>query len=351
MRRFRCSRRRGSGAALVAGTVAATLVGGPSSGSAQDRNGNPLSIPDGIAEEVELANDECCRPLLFPIGARRASMSEAVTSVASADAVFYNPAGLAQLDGGHFVLHHIASDIQPVDAFTLLLSPGNLAVFGVSYALVDYGDQELTGDDGTPVGRVGARDHILIASFATTVVAGLSAGLNYKYFAWRIECSGQCGGTRNLSAVTHGLDFGVQFEPLWLTPLRIGAALLNAGFPLQVINSEQADPMPTRLRVGISYDVMRHFDPAGPYRLLVLLDAEDEDWKQPTSPTPSIAVEMSAGDMVFLRAGYGGGEGLASGPAVGVGIVYSSFNIAVAKRVSSSGLGDDPFQVTLDIGF
>lgn len=350
MRPFRCSGRGRGGAALVAGTLAAGLTGTPSAVSAQHKSpADPLTMPTALAVELGASSGECCLMLLYPIGARRASMSEAVTSVSSADAVFYNPAGLADLGDSHFVLHHVASTAQQVDAFTLLFSPGNLATFGVSYELVDFGDQDVTTGPGIPIGRITFREHILIASFATTVAVGISAGLNYKYFNRRIGCSGQCG-TPNLSAVTHGLDFGVQYRPIWLGSAQIGASLLNVGFPLQVVNSEQADPMPTRLRLGASYDVMRHIDPAGSYRLWLLVDAEGA-WEEPTPPTPAIAFELSAGDVVFLRGGYGGGEGVSSGPAVGVGVVYSSFNVAVAKRVSAGGLGDQPFQLTVDVGF
>ena len=351
MRRFRCRRGGTGSAALVAGAIAAGLASGPSGVAAQAKPGSgPLSIPAGLATELQASSGECCLMLLFPIGARRTAMGEAVTSVASPDAVFYNPAGLAEVDDSHFVLHHVATNTLQVDAFTLLFSPGNLATFGVSYELADFGDQDVTQSE-IPIGRITFREHILIASFATTIAAGVSAGLNYKYFNQRLACSGQCEGVLEVSAVTHGLDLGMQYRPAWLAPFRFGAALLNLGFPLQVVNSEQADPMPTRLRLGASYDVMRHMDPAGPYRLWLLVEAEEENWERPTSPTTSIGVELSAGDILFLRAGYGGGEGISSGPAVGVGIVYSSFNVAVAKRVSSSGLGDDPFQLTLDIGF
>ena len=108
--------------------------------------------------------------------------------------------------------------------------------------------------------------------------------------------------------------------------------------------------MPTRLRLGVSYDVMHHIDSAGPYSLWVLVDAEENDWQHPTTPVASVAMELAVGDVIFLRGGYGGGEGITSGPAVGVGVVYSSFNIGVAKRVSSGPLGD-PFQLTVDVGF
>ena len=346
MRRFRFSGSLPAGV-LLAGTLSIALAIAPRAGLAQ--TGGPAGAPHAFAD-LAASSSECCLMLLYPIGARRASLSEAVTSITSADAVFYNPAGLAEMRGGHFVLHHVESMTQQVDAFTLLFTPGDIATFGISYELVDFGDQE-TGGGPVPTGRLSYREHILIASFATTLVPQVAAGLNYKYFASRLNCSGQCEGIPPQNAVTHGLDFGVQYRPHWLTPMRVGVALLNVGFPLQVINSQQADPMPTRLRLGVSYDLMRHIDADAPYELWIMVDAEEEDWQRPSTPIPSVAVEFAVGEVVFLRGGYGGGEGIASGFAVGVGLIYSNFNISVAKRVTSGGLGDDPFQVSLDVGF
>lgn len=351
MRRFRCSRGRVR-VALVAGSFALGLAASAGEAAAQEKpEAGSHRVATRSAADPHETRSECCLMLVFPVGARQAAMSEAVTSIAAPDAVFYNPAGLAELDGGHFVVHHITSSLLQADAFTLLFSPGNLATFGLSYELIDLGDSDVTGGTDIPIGKVTFREHVLIASFATTFAAGLSGGLNYKYFNRRTGCSGQCG-TPSQSSVTHGLDFGVQYRPVWLGTAQFGASLLNVGFPLQVVNSEQADPMPTRLRVGMSYDVMRHIDPAGPYRLWLVVDAQEEDWKQPTSPTPSIAFELSAADIVFLRGGYGAGEGVSSGPSVGVGVIYSNFNVAVAKRVSSGGgFADDPFQLSIDVGF
>jgi hypothetical protein len=348
MRLFRSSGCFGA-RALIAGSMAMGLAGVARPVAGQTKPERPSGVGSGFAE-LASANQECCRTMLLPIGARQASMAMAVAPTSSPDAVFYNPAGLAQLDGNHFVVHHLESDIQPFDAFTLLVSPGNLAVFGISYALVDHGDQELTGENEQVVGRISSADHLLIASFATNLLANFTAGLSYKFFNWRIDCSGVCSDF-DRSAKTHAIDVGVQYQPSWFSSVRIGAALLNAGLPLQVQNAEQSDPLPTRLRLGVSYDVMQHFDSIGPYNLLLLVEAQEDDWKRPTSPRGAVGMEASVGDIVFLRAGYGAGEGLEAGPAVGVGVVYSSFNVAVAKRVNGGLLGDEPFQLTVDVGF
>lgn len=348
MRLFRCSRHLGA-RALVAGSLALGLAAMARPVAGQTKPGGPFTTPSGLAR-VASPDPECCLLMLLPIGARQTSMAMAVTPIASPDAVFYNPAGLAQVDGSHFVIHHLESDIQPFDAFTLLVSPGNLAVFGLSYVLSDHGVSDLTGEDQQVVGRVSSADHLLVASFATSLLANFTAGLNYKFFNWRSQCSGACDGF-DRNAKTHAIDIGVQYQPSWFSNVRVGAALLNAGLPLQVENAEQSDPLPTRLRLGVSYDLMQHFDSIGPYSLVVLVEAQEDDWKRPTTPRGAVAMEASVADFVFLRAGYGAGEGLEAGPAVGVGVVYSSINVAVAKRVNGSVLGDDPFQLTIDVGF
>lgn len=306
----------------------------------------------GSEEQLATPSNACCLTLLLPVGARAAGLGEALTATSAPDAVFYNPAGLAELEDNVFVLHHVANAIQQVDAFSLVIQPFGLATFALSYELVDYGDEEATDVDGIVIGRITLRDHIVVASFATGIVSGVSAGLNYKLYNARWTCSGGCDGT-DFIAWTHGLDVGVQYAPTWLPSFRVGAALLNAGFPLQVVNRRQSDPMPTRLHVGVQYNVLRHFDQVGPYELRLLVDAEDDDWKTPTSPTASAGMELAVADALFLRAGYGGGEGAEAGPSVGVGIVYDQFDVAVAKRFGGleGSTGEEPLHLSLGVRF
>ena len=332
------------------GALCAGFLGSATDGAAQASG--PLRSAAGPADALQAPSSECCVMLLYPIGARRVGLGQSTTAVKSADAVFYNPAGLADLPHDVLLLHHVANEAQQVDAFSLVVEPFGLATFGLSYQLIDFGDEEATNSEGIPIGRITIRDHVLIASFATSVVAGLSAGMNYKLYNARWTCSGNCGGFE-VNAITHGLDVGFQYAPEGISNLRLGAALLNAGFPLQVVNRRQADPMPTRLRVGVGYDVMQLMEASSPYELWVTLDAEDDEWKSPTTPTGSVGVELLVDETISLRAGYGGGEGVRSGPAVGVGLAYSSLQLDLAKRIggAQSLFGEDPFQITLAVQF
>lgn len=350
MRRSRSepSRLRGWFAAL--GTLTAGLLGLADGGAAQE-SASFVQLRHG-ATALENESSECCVMLLYPIGARGVALSQSMSTALTGEAVFHNPAGLAHLADNVFAVHHVANEAQQIDAFSLLTQPFGLATFGLSYQLVDFGDEEATNNEGIPIGRITIRDHILIASFATDVVGGVAAGLNYKLYNARWTCSGDCGGL-DINAVTHGLDLGLQYQAPWLPSLRVGAALLNTGFALQVVNRRQSDPMPTRLRFGVAYDVMQLVDTSEPYVLWVALDAEEDDWRTPTSPTPSLGLELLVAELVSLRAGYGGGEGVRSGPSVGMGLVYSGFQIDLAKRIGGAEnlFGEDPFQISLAVEF
>lgn len=315
---------------------------GPISGSAAARASD--AFQDGVGE--------CCVMLLYPIGARGVALSQSMAAVRAPEAVFHNPAGLAGLEQSVFAVHHVANAAQQIDAFSVIMQPFDLATFGLSYQLVDFGDEEATNSEGIPVGRITIRDHILIASFATDVFAGVSAGLNYKLYNARWSCAGTCGGI-DVNAVTHGLDVGVQYRASWLPSLRLGAALLNAGFALQVVNRRQSDPMPTRLRLGAAYDLMHLFQARGPYALWMTVEAEDDDWRAPDSPSPSAGLELLVAELISLRAGYGAGEGVRSGPSVGIGLVYSNFHVDLAKRIGGADnlFGEDPFQISLAVHF
>lgn len=293
--------------------------------------------PSGVAE--------CCGTLLIPVGARAVGAGRTLGSQISPDAVFSNPAGLAGLDGRHFIVHH--ADIgAPLLAFTLLFTPEAVGTLGISYRLIDFGDDLATDEEGNVLGRLTTRDHLLAASFATPVVWGLSAGVNYKLVRFRIGCSGFCHGF-DLKATTQAVDVGIQLRDRFVEDLALGLAITDLGLPLQVINAEQADPPPTRVRLGGSYEVLRHFaaDTAFDLRL-----SAEMAWSPRGSvpATPSFGAELALEEFVTLRAGYVFGEGIGTGPAVGVSLTFGSFTLGVARafRQALAGSDAEPLDVT-----
>jgi hypothetical protein len=74
--------------------------------------------------------------------------------------------------------------------------------------------------------------------------------------------------------------------------------------------------------------------------------------RRPGEPLGNIGLELSFQETLFLRGGYGGSSGFAGGGAVGVGLRYNRFDVAVAKSFVSSPLDDsEPVQVTFGIRF
>lgn len=308
-------------------------------------------------DDDRVSQVECCQTLLLPIGARLVSLGRAMGARVTPDAVFSNPAGLAGLEERHLVVHTaqlpgITEDAgNQILAATLLVTPRGVGTAGVSYRLVDLGQQACVDDQGITRGSLTLRYHLLLGSFATEMRPGLRAGLNYKVYLERLTQSGTCAGDE-VSARTQGIDLGAQYAPSALPHLALGLALTDLGFALQTLNAPQADPMPLRLRAAGSYEVLHHLQ----------ADTSVVGWlsAEVALPPPgrgevalSVGAEASFQETVQLRAGWRSGQGLGTGPSLGLGLHYRNFTVAVARTFTSSPLtgADPPLDVSFGVRF
>ena len=265
--------------------------------------------------------------------------------------MFRNPAGLAGVGSNVFIVHHLDTNFaSQIDAFTLLLRPFNGAL-AISYQLFDNGEIPTTDESGLLVGELALRDHLLVGSFATTLGGGLAGGISYKYYQQRMDCNGDCGGEESTGS-THAFDAGLRYSPGWHRPLELGIAVLNVGFPLQIVNAAQADPLPARVTVGVSYDILGAVRNDSTLALRFLVDVR-ESIREPGDPTASFGAEFDVQRTVFLRAGYAPGRGLGTGAAVGVELRYDRFDVALSRSFVSAGMdpGGEPFQVSFGLHF
>lgn len=296
-------------------------------------------------------SDECCVTLLRPTGARALSLGDAVIARTYADALFVNPALTGPLTDDAFLIHNASTTLEDSNTFTLLLAT-TVGSFALSYRLNDFGEIETRPDipGAPPTGSVALLEHTLLATYGTKVAAGLSAGISYKLFQFRLECRGFCG-TEPITATTHLIDVGAHLAVAAVPGLNLGASLTNLGLSLQVINEAQASPPPTRIRVGGAYEVLQHTEVDSIARLYVSAEVIERP-TAPGSPTVNVGAELSLDETLFLRGGYGGSAGTAGGAGIGVGLRYDRFDLAVAKSFVSSALSEgDPFQVTFAIRF
>jgi hypothetical protein len=232
-----------------------------------------------------------------------------------------------------------------------LLTPTRIGTLGFSYQLVDFGEIETTDEAGLTVGSIALRHHLLITSFATPIAAGINGGMNYKFYQFRVGCSGRCS-EQALTTSAHAIDLGLRYAPRGLPALQLGGQVANLGFAARRDENHSADLLPVRLRLGAAYEVLGHIIPDRPVSAWLAFEIE-ESWRNPGSPTPSFGIEINADDMVFLRAGYVPGDGTATGTAVGIGIHYTRFVVSVAKALGTSFAENDSeaVQVSFGIGF
>jgi hypothetical protein len=273
--------------------------------------------------------------LVFPVGAQAVGMGQTATASAGrGDAAFWNPAGLATLTDDEFALHSanlVAGRSHVLGAY---FPSRGIGVIGGAVYLVDYGDLDRTDNNGNTIARIAPRNFEFLASFATSLGGSFMLGVSYKLIQFRVDCSGDCRDFPSGTGATHALDFGGQFSVGAGGPLRLGVALRNVGFRLQVQNQAQADALPTRLAVGALYEV--RLRPAAGRTLEEAFDVKlaadlDSPWGQAGQAETRVGVDIGYQKLVRVRAGYAFVQDGLSGPSVGLGLESGSLGVDLAR--------------------
>ena len=276
--------------------------------------------------------------LLLPVGARATALGQAaVAEGGTTEALFWNPAGLAELKGNEVALHHYTAFFGQGDAIVVAIPTSALGVFTVGGYVVDYGDLDVTTLGGQQVGTVTPRNIELAASYATTI-AGFSAGVTYKLIQFRVDCSGDCSTVPTAVGTTHAFDVGLRYAIQGRVPVVVGVALRNFGFDLQVNNEAQADPLPTRVAVGASAIVMQPKAGIEGLDVRVLADVQGTVGTGTLAPATLIGVESGVKELIRLRAGYSFLEGNAHGPSLGLGLKVGHATIDLARTFYATDL-------------
>lgn len=273
--------------------------------------------------------------LLFPVGAQSVGMGQTAAALEGrGEVVFLNPAGVGGLTSSEFALHTARLAAGATNAITVFFPRRGVGVFGAALDLVDYGDQDVNDSNGTTIARIAPRNLALLATYAAQLTSAVSLGVTYKLIEFRVDCSGVCPPLSGGQGVTHALDLGGQFAVGPDHALRVGVALRNLGFPLQVNNRDQADPLPTRLVVGAAYRLLLR--PAAMGEALDRFDVKmaadvESPWRETGSPDVRVGVDVGYRDALRVRGGYAFvHEGL-SGPSVGVGVATGSIGVDLAR--------------------
>ena len=273
--------------------------------------------------------------LVFPVGAQAVGMGQTATALAGrGDAAFWNPAGLATLSDDEFALHSANLVAGRSNVLGAYFPSRGIGVIGGAVYLVDYGDLDRTDNNGNTIARIAPRNFEFLASFATSLGSAFMLGVSYKLIQFRVDCSGDCRDFPAGTGATHALDFGGQFTVGAGGPLRLGVALRNVGFRLQVQNQAQADALPTRLAVGALYEL--RLRPAEGRTLEEAFDVKfaadlDSPWGQAGQSETRVGVDVGYQKLVRVRAGYAFVQDGLSGPSVGLGLESGSLGVDIAR--------------------
>ncbi|GAB4374184.1 MAG: type IX secretion system outer membrane channel protein PorV [Calditrichia bacterium] len=210
--------------------------------------------------------------LMINPGARQGGMGEAGVALANdANAIYWNPAGLAfqyndpEVDKrGEATLMHVnwlpqfnLGDMYYDFAAARYFLP-DIGMLGLAIQYITYGESIWTGDDSPePLGRFNSSEVAVTGSYALKLKHNLGFGVNLKYIYSSlspIKVSAEKGkGIGSSFAV----DLGVLYHPAFAQKISLGANISNIGPKVTYIDKAQADPLPTNLRLGLAYHIIR----------------------------------------------------------------------------------------------
>ena len=318
----------------------------------------PSSLPVAIALASLLGGVASAQPsglttegapfLLLPVGARAVGTGQAlVADQPGTEAIWWNPAGVALSDRREVAVHHYETIIGTGDAVSILIPSSLLGVFSASLYALDYGDFPVTDSLGTQIGSLLTRNVAYAATYATPIGARINAGITFKIVQLRLDCTSGCP---SLSGTTSALDFGAQYDLGFLVPVSVGVAVRNVGAPLQVNDSPQADPLPTRIQIGIMYRVPGMERYARHTELQITGDVVDR--LNMESPAPRVGAALSWRQRAHLRGGYvfeSANNSESAGPSMGLGLATSNLRLDIATIFEgfSTDAGKRPTYVSL----
>jgi hypothetical protein len=273
-------------------------------------------VPDS-AFSAKAAGTTAAEFLKIPNGARAEGMGQAVAGSAhGAEAMFWNPAGLARVDSGTDVT--ISYDRLHSELFSGAIGVArNTAhgVWGAGFVYFTQTSQVIYNTVGDSIGSFQPSD--------------MAANLSYAFRkpSWLFGASGKVlrSNLGDVAGTSAAMDLGVQV--LQLTDAGEGAvdaglAIMNLGAPMKTGGS--SDPLPMLMRIGVLWHTAPFLESAF-------------DLNLPVDDDPFLAVGFEAhkgfGDRkawkAFLRAGYNqkysrGIEGF-SGLTLGGGVDWTRF--------------------------
>ena len=319
--------------------------------------------------------------LLISPGARAAGMGEAFVAISDdATAIYWNPAGLAYQTGHEITAMHsnwlpqFGNDLY-FDFLAYRQNIEGVGVIGANVTYLNLGEQTITGEtDPTPLGTFNSYEFAITAAYGTKISENMAVGLCLRYIRSSLSDVGAGSEKGNGKANAFAVDLGWLYKASFLRGLSFGANLSNMGPKIAYIDNDQADPLPTNLKIGVAYKVLdsefnrltvamdfnkllvvRHQDGSSDpfYKALFTAWVDQGVGKELEEMIATAGAEYWYSNMIALRAGYHLDKvGKANYTTFGFGLKYSLYRFDFGYVAGDEGhplSGTTRFSLT--IGF
>ncbi|WKN43972.1 type IX secretion system outer membrane channel protein PorV [Tunicatimonas pelagia] len=227
-----------------------------------------------------------------------------VATTPDANATHWNPAKLAFLEPSFGVsasftpwLSKVVNDMS-ISYLSAYKKINQQQALGLSMRYFDLGDIQLTDQQGGLLNLVSPREFSLAATFALQLGENLSAGLTGRFIHSNLLSNTGSNGTEGQAGISGAADLGVYYtkdvvfngnEGNWA----FGANLSNVGARITYLDENQADFIPTNLRLGGAFTT--YLDPYNKLTFAV-------DFNKLLVPTTPIYLRDSITDRVIVNA-------------------------------------------------
>jgi hypothetical protein len=256
------------------------------------------------------------------IGARAMGMGGAYASVADdGTALYWNPAGLAQVEGRAITLSHVSWLSDATYQYASYAAPlGRNAAFGVAL------EQGSISWDNTGEGSFDAGDFAGVVGYGRRLTDALGVGADLKFLSSSLG---------DYSGSSYAVDLGLVYR--LSDSARLGAAARNLG--PGVTYEYESDRLPATMTVG------------GSYLWRGVLFSADMEKVNDLGVTPRLGAEYAPVPYLALRGGWiGGDETALSGLTGGVGFNWKDrWALDYAYRSSDLG-GTHQFGLSAGLG-
>jgi hypothetical protein len=229
-----------------------------------------LVVGTFVPRELYAQGESAVPFLLIAPNARADAMGEAGAALSDdASASFWNPAALAFLPGQELSLTHSAwlPQFQQSDLFYDYLAYRNHlddwgGTFGASITYLSLGEFNETTPDGPEViNTFRAYELAATVGYATKISNDFGLGLNLRFIHSSLAPFNVQNQDRQGVASSVSFDIAGMWKPTGLGEIgdriSVGVNLSNLGPKLTYIDADQADPLPTNLRLGLAANIVK----------------------------------------------------------------------------------------------